>query len=328
MTPRQKAAARPTEIVRVERAVVMWGAVYAVLDAIRLVAFTRGVAELDLINKAQAVTGVGVGLAAATTVPLLRSRAGRARWLWVLSGCAALSSWGLLQDLLTIASAQALPDLWGLGSHMLAGIGAPLLATAALRQWMTDRHHRRLCSPSARTARIAAVVGTVAFFPYAAMKTVWAAGGSFAGRRGAEVARISAENGASELWLALHSWGIDPTVLFACAGVLLLWALVLPWGELLPRWLLLTPAFIGAGTLVPYGVLGIGYLTLVTTDVLDLPAGDFPTPDDALLVAWIGLTSFAFFGTALAVIGWSFWVRTKTLSHPQTSHEHRKEASS
>lgn len=129
--------------------------------------------------------------------------------------------------------------------------------------------------------------GTVAFLPYAAMKQIWAFGGTFAGTSGAEMRAISERNGASGIWLTFESWGLDATMLLAALGIFLLWGLVRPWGQVFPRWtpflrgrrvprgLPLTPALIGAATLAPYGVLGLGYMALATMDVVTIRRGDF-----------------------------------------------------
>ncbi|WP_433319815.1 hypothetical protein [Micromonospora chersina] len=70
---------------------------------------------------------------------------------------------------------------------------------------------------------------------YAVMKTYWALGG--AAGRPAEFER----NGAPEplIWMKRH--GLDSTVLEAVGGVVLLLALVRPWGMRVPRWVLLVP---------------------------------------------------------------------------------------
>lgn len=79
----------------------------------------------------------------------------------------------------------------------------------------------------------------------------------------------------------------------------------------MPRWLPLTPALLGAATLAPYGVLGVGYLVLATAGVVAVRRGDFPSPGDALLVGWIGMAAFAVYGIALTVAARSYWLRTR-----------------
>ncbi|MBV6700606.1 hypothetical protein KV557_26500 [Kitasatospora aureofaciens] len=154
------------------------------------------------------------------------------------------------------------------------------------------------------------------------MKLTWAFGGTFAGASGAEMRAGNERNGASGLWLTLESWGIDGTALLAALGVFLLWGLVRPWGQVFPRWTLplsgrrvprwlpLVPALLGAGTLAPYGVVGLGYLMLCTVGVFSLRKGEFASPTDAMLVAWIGIGAFAVYGVALAVAARSYWRRT------------------
>ncbi|MFJ5262574.1 hypothetical protein ACIQAC_19115 [Streptomyces sp. NPDC088387] len=161
------------------------------------------------------------------------------------------------------------------------------------------------------------------------MKQIWVFGGTFAGMSGEEMRAVSERNGASGVWLALESWGLDATMLLAVLGVFLIWGLVRPWGQVFPRWtpflrgrrvprrLPLTPALVGAATLAPYGVLGLGYLILVSLDVLTMPRGDFPTSGDALLVAWIGITAFAVYGCALTAASCSYWSRTRRRSSPR-----------
>jgi hypothetical protein len=156
------------------------------------------------------------------------------------------------------------------------------------------------------------------------MKLTWASGGTFAGMTGDDVLAISARNGASDLWLTLESWGLDSTVLLAVLGVFLLWGLVRPWGQVFPRWTLwlrgrrvprwlpLAPALIGAATLAPYGVFGIGYVTLASAGVVTMRRGDFHSSGDALLVAWIGMAAFAVYGVALTVAARSYWIRTRS----------------
>ncbi|TDC97316.1 hypothetical protein E1285_04145 [Actinomadura sp. 7K507] len=155
------------------------------------------------------------------------------------------------------------------------------------------------------------------------MKLIWASGGTFAGMTGEEMLAISKRNGASGIWLILESWGLDGTALLAALGVFLLWGLVRPWGQVFPRWTLLlrgrrvprwlplTPALIGAATLAPYGVVGIGYCALATVGAVSMGRGDFHTAGDALVVGWIGLAAFAVYGAALTVAARSYWLRTR-----------------
>jgi hypothetical protein len=72
----------------------------------------------------------------------------------------------------------------------------------------------------------------------------------------------------------------------------------------------LTPAVLGAATLVPYGLLGLGYAALSALGAVPIRRGDFPTPADALLVTWIGMLAFAGYGLALATAAHSYWRRT------------------
>ena len=254
------------------------------------------------------------------------------RWaLKVLSVLVALGAFGLLMDLLSLLF-LAPSGNWAVRvNHLLAGTGAVLLTLVA-GQPRTDQGRARLNATTSlaagRTAappvvQVFAVIGTVAFVPYVTMKTIWAVGGTFAGVTGAEVLARSAANGASGPWLLLESAGLDPTVLLAGLGVFLLWGLARPWGVVfpgwlpilggcrVPRWLPLAPAIVGASTLAVYGVIGLGYLSLVTAGVLPIRIGDLPDRDATLIVSWIGMTAFAGFGVGLAVAAMSYWRRTR-----------------
>ncbi|WP_240647039.1 MULTISPECIES: hypothetical protein [Streptomyces] len=102
-----------------------------------------------------------------------------------------------------------------------------------------------------------------------------------------------------------------------------LWGPARPWGQVFPCWtpflrgrrvprgLPLAPALLGAATLAPYGVVGIGYLALGTGGAVAMGRGDFPSEGDALLVARIGITAFAVYGVALVVAARSYWLRTR-----------------
>ncbi|MEU1321161.1 hypothetical protein [Streptomyces tibetensis] len=209
-------------------------------------------------------------------------------------------------------------------NHALAAAGALLLAATArpVRARPLRPSYKLLPPPLGRSSSPPAPVP--AFLPYAAMKLIWAFDGTFAGMTGEEMLAISKRNGASGIWLTLESWGLDGTVLLAVLGAFLLWGLVRPWGQVFPRWTLwlrgrrvprwlpLAPALIGAAALAPYGVFGVGYVTVATAGVVTMRRGDFHSSSDAMLVAWIGMAAFAVYGVALIVTVRSYWLRTSS----------------
>ncbi|MFF4010763.1 hypothetical protein [Streptomyces sp. NPDC001717] len=243
--------------------------------------------------------------------------------LWVLCALAGISAFSLLMDVITLVFGQGVDNGASAANNALAAIGAVLLAATARSDRRPSRTAVRAPSAGSRIAQRVAWAGTLAFVPYAAMKLLWAFGGTFAGTTGEEVLALSQRNGASGIFLTLESWGLDPTALPAALGVFLLWGLVRPWGQVFPRWTLflrgrrvprwlpLTPALLGAATLAPYGVVGIGYLALATSGVTTMRRGDFHSSGDALLVGWIGMTVFAVYGVALVVAARSYWLRTR-----------------
>ncbi len=205
----------------------------------------------------------------------------------LLSACAltGVMAFSLLMDVITLMAGQGVDSWASTANKALAAVGAVLLAATA----RSDRlpavpdapdapDGTAVPKPSAapRSVQRTAWAGTLAFLPYAAMKTHWASGGTFAGVTGEEVLVVSERNGASGIFLTLESWGLDPTALLA-----------------------------------PYGVVGIGYLALVTGGAVTMGRGDFPSEGDALLVAWIGITAFAVYGVALVVAARSYWLRTR-----------------
>ncbi|MEV8018087.1 hypothetical protein AB0O76_17465 [Streptomyces sp. NPDC086554] len=272
-----------------------------------------------------AVTVVGT-LAALTCVAVLRYglRPALRALLWTVCGLAGCAAFSLLMDVIMLMFGQGVESWAAAANHALAAAGALLLAATA-RSGRPAPVAAPAPSAAPRPVQLAAWAGTVSFLPYAAMKQVWAFGGTFAGTSGAEMHAISERNGASGIWLTLESWGVDGTMLLAALGVFLLWGLVRPWGQVFPRWTLflrgrrvprwlpLAPALIGAATLAPYGVLGLGYTTLATMDVLTMRSGDFHSPDDALVVSWIGMAAFAVYGCALVMAARSYWLRTRHL---------------
>ncbi|MFF2950938.1 hypothetical protein ACFVVU_06250 [Kitasatospora sp. NPDC057965] len=328
------------------RAVAAWGVGYAVFGA---GCALGGTALFGAAAVGWAVVAVGLAAAAAGAV-LGAAGPGRAvrGVLWTLCGLAVAGAFGLLMDAITLLFGQGVDSGPGAAQHVLAALGAGLLAAAA-RSGTAPSAGSRSAGPRSAAPRpapsaaprpapsdaprpapsaasgavqLTALAGSAAFVPYVAMKLCWASGGTFAGMSGAEMHAASVRNGASGIWLTLESWGLDGTALLAGLGVFLLWGLVRPWGQVFPRWTLplagrpvprrlpLVPALLGAATLAPYGVVGVGWSALATAGVVEVPPGDFPTAADTLLVAWIGLGAFAVYGAALAVAARSYWRRT------------------
>ncbi|GGL58451.1 hypothetical protein [Planomonospora parontospora] len=253
--------------------------------------------------------------------------------LCVLIGAAAF---GLLMDVVTLVFTQRVDSWTATANRALAAIGVLLLiaTTRAHRSsgacvrcgavhTSSTARSRPEPTPAPPRVRVLAYAGAAAFLPYAAMKTIWALGGTFAGVSGAQMLATMERNGASGALLALERRGIDATALLAALGVFLIFGLVRPWGQTfprwtpvlrgrrVPRWLPLAPALIGAATLAPYGAIGLVYAALGTSGAVTVSRGDFPTPGDALLVTWIGLGAFAVYGIALAVAAWSYLRRTR-----------------
>ncbi|MEU4998475.1 hypothetical protein [Streptomyces sp. NPDC021622] len=243
--------------------------------------------------------------------------------LWVACGLAGITAFSLLMDVITLMLGQGVDSRASAANKALAAVGAVLLAATARSDRRPAGAAVRAPSAAPRFVQLAACAGTLAFVPYAAMKLVWASGGTFAGITGEEMLAVSERNGASGTFLTLESWGLDPTALLAVLGVFLLWGLVRPWGQVfprwapflrgrrVPRWLPLTPALLGAATLAPYGVVGVGYLALATAGVVTMRRGDFHSSGDALLVGWIGMVAFAVYGIALTIAAHSYWFRTR-----------------
>ncbi|GAA5216195.1 hypothetical protein GCM10023323_68250 [Streptomyces thinghirensis] len=243
--------------------------------------------------------------------------------LWVACGLAGITAFSLLMDVITLMLGQGVDSRAAAANKALAALGAVLLAATARSDRPSAGTAVRAPSAAPQLVQHTAWVGTLTFVPYAAMKLEWASGGTFAGITGDEMLAVSERNGASGVFLTLQSWGLDPTALLAVLGVFLLWGLVRPWGQVfpgwmlflhgrrVPRWLPLAPALLGAATLAPYGVVGIGYLTLATAGAVTMRRGDFHSLGDALLVGWIGMVAFAAYGIALTIAARSYWLRTR-----------------
>ncbi|WP_285530325.1 hypothetical protein [Streptomyces lavendulae] len=252
---------------------------------------------------AGAAAAAGAGLAARALVPL-----------WAACGLSVTAGCTLLMDVIALLFGQRVDSVTGAVAHALGLVGA--LLTGAVAMAVTGRRDVAAGAPTGPPGRWIPYLGVLTFLPYVAMKLHWAQGGTFAGVSGAEVLAESERNGASGLWLTLERWGLDATVLMALVGILLLFCLIRPWGLRLPRWLPLTPALIGTATLVPYGLLGLGYLVLAQTGAVGISSGAFHSEDDTLLVAWIGYTAFSGYGVALLAATRWYWGRTREHGGP------------
>ncbi|MFD9082979.1 hypothetical protein ACFYYM_34355 [Streptomyces erythrochromogenes] len=253
--------------------------------------------------------------------------------LWMACGLAGTTAFSLLMDVITLMLGQGVDSRASAANKALAAVGAVLLAATARSDRLPAGTALRAPSAAPQFVQLTAWVGTLGFVPYAAMKLVWASGGTFAGITGEEMLAVSERNGASGIFLTLESWGLDPTALLAVLGVFLLWGLVRPWGQVFPRWTLflrgrrvprwlpLAPALLGAATLAPYGVAGLGYLALDTVGVVTMRRGDFHSSGDALLVGWVGMVAFAVYGIALTIAARSYWLRTRPASRMSISAE-------
>ncbi|MFD7029225.1 hypothetical protein ACFWAR_14445 [Streptomyces sp. NPDC059917] len=319
-------AERTMKAPRVSRATTLWALLYTGFGLACVLSGTpvlqRGGGPAAAVA-GWAVVAVGV-LATAVSAAVARygPRPALRALLWALCGLAGTLAFSLLMDVITLLLGQGVDNGAATANKALAAVGAVLLAATARSDRRPAGTAVRAPSSAPRPVQLTALAGTLAFVPYAAMKLVWASGGTFAGITGAQMLAVSERNGASGIFLTLESWGLDPTALLAALGVFLLWGLVRPWGQAfprwtpylrgrrVPRWLPLAPALLGAATLAPYGVVGVGYLALVTADVVTMRRGDFHSPDDALLVAWIGITAFAVHGIALTIAARSYWLRT------------------
>ncbi|MEU7730741.1 hypothetical protein AB0B78_36895 [Streptomyces sp. NPDC040724] len=313
----------------VARATMLWAVLYAgfglacVLSGTPLLYHGGGSGSSGL---GWAVVAVGaVATLVSGAVVLYGLRPALRVLLWVACGLAAITAFSLLMDVITLMLGQGVDSRASAANKALAAFGAVLLAATARSGRLpgsTAGTAVRAPSTAPRPVQVAVCAGTLAFVPYAVMKLVWASGGVFAGISGEEMLAVSEKNGASGLFLTLESWGLDPTALLAVLGVFLLWGLVRPWGQVFPRWTLflrgrrvprwlpLAPALLGAATLAPYGVVGVGYLALATADVVTIRRGDFHSSGDALLVGWIGMAAFAVYGIALTLAARSYWLRT------------------
>ncbi|WP_327300061.1 hypothetical protein [Streptomyces goshikiensis] len=135
--------------------------------------------------------------------------------LGAVCGLAVITAFSLLMDVITLTLGQGVDSWASAVDKALAAVGAVLLAATARSDRRPGGTAVREPSAAPRLVQRAAWTATLAFVPYAAMKLVWASGGTFAGTTGQEMLAASERNGASGIFLALESWGLDPTALLA-----------------------------------------------------------------------------------------------------------------
>lgn len=267
-------------------------------------------------------TAVGVLVAVAVL--------GRIAWLgWVGVGSLVMAQFGLVMDLVTLVGVGSVDDWWGFAAKgvwvvTLAALAGATVATRRSRRGLCprcghghpDRTPRQLRFPEPSRASVAvrwtAYAGAAAFVPYVGVKAAWASGSAVGGWAGPD---LSAGGG---LQGALGRVGLDLTALLGSAAVFLLVALTRPWsqrwprgtgplaGRRVPRWLPLTPAFLGASTLGPYGLAGIAAALVVPMDTGEVPGWFVAT----------AMVGFGVPGAALGVAGWSYLRRTRPWCAP------------
>ncbi|WP_242906876.1 hypothetical protein [Actinomadura terrae] len=261
--------------------------------------------------------------------------------LWTACALTGAGTFGFVMNALQLVFTGTVDDWPVFGVEALSAVGAALYAAAALAFQRAVAGACARCGglhsagtgaargapvpvPAPRAVRRAAYAGALAFVPYMVMKTTWAFGGTFAGVSGEEMVAEFRRNGASGLVLTLERYGVDFTTLSALLGVFLLLGLTHRWGQVfprwappltgrrVPRWLPLVPAWLGALTLGPYGVVA----TLLY--LLPSAVGLTGLPDKEPLAGWAGWTvaafgvgAFAVYGVALGVAAWSYQRRTR-----------------
>ncbi|MGO1053302.1 hypothetical protein [Crossiella sp. CA198] len=239
-------------------------------------------------------------VAVVIAVAAIRPRGGRLvpAGAWLMSALALAAGMFTVISVVAFVISGMLADWPGLLRQVGALVGAGLFAATAVSY---QRRSRGVCGrcgepgeagPVSGRVRRIGYLGIAAFVPYVVLKSWWAAGFG----AGPEL--------TEGLYGLLARYGVDATAVAAVVGMVLLLALARPWGERLPRWLVLGPAWLGA-LLGPYGVVGLGWVLLVVLGVLP---GSAEAP---LWVALVGAVGFAGFGLALAVTAVSYQRRTR-----------------
>ncbi len=265
--------------------------------------------------------------------------------LWAACALTASGTFGFVMNAIQLLFTASVDDWSWFGVECLCAVGAALFGGAAVAFRRRTAGTCARCglvharagtrprpappSPASRAMRRTAFAGALGFLPYVAMKTTWAFGGTFAGISGDEAVAEFKRNGASGLVLTLERYGLDFTTLMALLGVFLLMGLTHSWGQVfprwapplagrrVPRWLPLAPAWLGALTLAPYGVIATA--CYVVPPLLGLGG----LPHKGLLQGWSGWTitacgvgAFAVYGVSLGAAAWDFQRRTRPVCGP------------
>lgn len=267
---------------------------------------------------------VGVGALGVVAV------ASRNAWLsWLAVVLLLASVFGLVMDLVMLLGVGHVDDSWGFAAKLIRATTLILLAGAALSFHRAakdvcrrcghdhaDRTPRALRFPEPSRAPAAvrwiAYAGAATFLPYIGCKAAWALGIKLGGWEGPDLVGVGGFQGL------LARVGLDLTAVLGALAVFLVIALTRPWsqrwprwtlvlaGRRVPRWLPLAPAFLGASTLAPYGLIGGVALTFAP------PAND----GSPSWFAFVGMLAFGVPGLAMAVTGWSYLRRTRPRCEP------------
>ncbi|NRQ40277.1 hypothetical protein HII36_51915 [Nonomuraea sp. NN258] len=254
------------------------------------------------------------GLAAITPLTGARSVAAAA-------SLPVLGTFGLVMHLVAALGTGRVADWPALLVGLYCAVGSLLFIGTALARWRAGRGRCLRCGhdhegepvrrPAPPAVRWTAWLGAAAFLPYIAMKTVWALGVPIAGMRGPDL------GGGTGLSGLLGRLGIDLTSIMALLGAVLSLALVHNWGQTfpawtpflagrrVPRWLLLTPAWLGATSLGVYPFVALALL---------LSGADLSgAGGDMTWVAVVGLSGFGGWGITVGVAALSYQRRTRPL---------------
>ncbi|MBB4679382.1 hypothetical protein HNR67_005500 [Crossiella cryophila] len=164
---------------------------------------------------------------------------------WLMCALALAAGMFTVISLVSLLISGELADWAGLVRQVGALVGAGLFAATAVSY---RRRGRGEAGPVSGLVRWIGYLGVAAFVPYVVLKSWWALG-------------FGAGPELSEgLYGLLASYGVDATAVAAVVGMVLLLALVRPWGERLPRWWVALVGVLGfAGFGVALAVTAVSY---------------------------------------------------------------------